>query len=176
MAATTSAKNCWDTHYKNTTRPGKNAWKTVSSFPYSNVVCGNTRNICTRELLAQNNFEQRVGRGRTLFLLEGIVSWREIEKYMEMFQQLYPGLEMSRSESWTQWVAEDSSKQKLFYPSAHFKCHLWTFQGDVVFQESENASLLVYVSANDEEVERVKVEYNLVNEGSIVDVQVVRHI
>lgn len=44
------------------------------------------------------------------------------------------------------------------------------------FQESENASLLVYVSANDEEVERVKVEYNLVNEGSIVDVQVVRHI
>ena len=67
-------------------------------------------------------------------------------------------------------------KQILFYSSAHFKCHLWTFQGDVVFQESENASLLVYVSANDEEVERVKVEYNLVNEGSIVDIQVVRHI
>ncbi|CAH3187354.1 unnamed protein product, partial [Porites evermanni] len=44
--------------------------------------------------------------------------------------------------------------------------------GDVVFQESENASLLVHVSANDEEVERVKVEYNLVNEGSIVDIQV----
>ena len=34
----------------------------------------------------------------------------------------------------------------------------------------------MHVSANDEEVERVKVEYNLVNEGSIVDVQVVRHI
>ena len=34
----------------------------------------------------------------------------------------------------------------------------------------------MYVSANDEEVERVKVEYNLVNEGSIVDVQLVRHI
>lgn len=67
-------------------------------------------------------------------------------------------------------------KQILIYSSALFKCHLWTFQGDVVFQESENASLLVYVSANEEEVERVKVEYNLINEGSIVDVQVVRHI
>ena len=35
----------------------------------------------------------------------------------------------------------------------------------------------MHVSANDdEEVERVKVEYNLVNEGSIVDIQVVRRI
>ena len=34
----------------------------------------------------------------------------------------------------------------------------------------------MHVSAHDEEVERVKVEYNLVNEGSIVDIQVVRRI
>lgn len=67
-------------------------------------------------------------------------------------------------------------KQILFHSGAYSKCHVWTFQGDVVFQESENASLLVYVSAKNEEVERVKVEYNLVDEGSIVDIQVVRHI
>jgi len=42
-----------------------------------------------------------------------------------------------------------------------------------MFQENENASLMVYIAANDEEMERVKVEYNLVDEGSIVDIQVV---
>ena len=53
---------------------------------------------------------------------------------------------------------------------------LLTFQGDVVFRESRNASLLVHVSANDQEIHQVKVEYKLLDEGSFVDIQVVCHI
>ena len=49
----------------------------------------------------------------------------------------------------------------------------YTFQGDIEFQESENASLLVHISARDEETGRVKVEYNLLDGGTIVDIQVV---
>ncbi|KAJ7385351.1 hypothetical protein OS493_016428 [Desmophyllum pertusum] len=44
--------------------------------------------------------------------------------------------------------------------------------GDIEFQESENASLLVHISARDEETGRVKVEYNLLDGGTIVDIQV----
>ena len=47
---------------------------------------------CTRELLGQNNIAQGVGRGATLFRLDKMVAWREIEKYMEMSQQFCPGL------------------------------------------------------------------------------------
>lgn len=49
------------------------------------------------------------------------------------------------------------------------------FQGDIEFKESENASLSVHISAQEEEFERVKVEYNLLNEASIVDIQVVSY-
>lgn len=52
------------------------------------------------------------------------------------------------------------------------------FQGDVEFKESRNASLLVHISAQEEEFERVKVEYNLldhVDGVSIVDIQVVSY-
>lgn len=47
------------------------------------------------------------------------------------------------------------------------------FQGDIEFKESENASLSVHVSAQEEEFERVKVEYNLLDGASTVDIQVV---
>ena len=47
------------------------------------------------------------------------------------------------------------------------------FQGDIEFKESENASLSVHISAQEKELERVKVEYNFVDGASIVDIQVV---
>lgn len=47
------------------------------------------------------------------------------------------------------------------------------FQGDIEFKESENASLSVHISAQEEEFERVKVEYDLIDGASIVDIQVV---
>ena len=49
------------------------------------------------------------------------------------------------------------------------------FQGDVEFKESRNASLLVHISAQEKELERVKVEYNLLDRASIVDIQVVSY-
>lgn len=47
------------------------------------------------------------------------------------------------------------------------------FQGDIEFKASENASLSVHVSAQEEEFDRVNVEYNLLDGASIVDIQVV---
>lgn len=49
------------------------------------------------------------------------------------------------------------------------------FQGDIEFKERRNASLLVHISAQGEESERVKVEYNLLDGASIVDIQVVSY-
>lgn len=49
------------------------------------------------------------------------------------------------------------------------------FQGDIEFKESKNASLLVHISAQEEEFERVKVEYDLLDGASIVDIQVVSY-
>ena len=43
----------------------------------------------------------------------------------------------------------------------------------MVFQDNETASLLVHVSANDDEMERVNVVYNLLDSGDIVDIQLV---
>ena len=41
------------------------------------------------------------------------------------------------------------------------------------FQKSENASLLVHMTADDKEMERTVVEYSLIDGRSIVDIQVV---
>ena len=49
------------------------------------------------------------------------------------------------------------------------------FQGDIEFREGKNASLLVHISAQEEEFERIKVEYNLLDGASIVDIQVVSY-
>ena len=46
-----------------------------------------------KRAVAQNNFEQRCGEGPILFSLEEIASCREIEKYMEITQRFYPGLQ-----------------------------------------------------------------------------------
>ena len=43
----------------------------------------------------------------------------------------------------------------------------------MVIQENETASLLVHLSANDIEMDRVKVEYNIIDRRNIVDIQVV---
>ena len=50
------------------------------------------------------------------------------------------------------------------------------FQGDIEFKESKNASLSVHISAQEEEFERVKVEYSLLDGASIVNIQVVSYI
>ena len=39
------------------------------------------------ELLGQNNIAQGVARGANLFRLDTIVTWHEIENYIEMSQQ-----------------------------------------------------------------------------------------
>ncbi|KAJ7351707.1 hypothetical protein OS493_035967 [Desmophyllum pertusum] len=57
------------------------------------------------------------------------------------------------------------SEPKVFYVRNNL-------DGDIEFQESGNASLLVHISARDEEMERVKIEYNLLAGETIVDIQV----
>ena len=43
----------------------------------------------------------------------------------------------------------------------------------MVIKDNETASLLVHLSANDNEMDRVKVEYNIIYRRNIVDIQVV---
>ncbi|KAL9986471.1 hypothetical protein ACROYT_G000626 [Oculina patagonica] len=57
------------------------------------------------------------------------------------------------------------SEPKLFYVRNNL-------DGDIEFQESENASLSVHISGQEKELERIKVEYNLLDGGTLVDIQV----
>ena len=43
----------------------------------------------------------------------------------------------------------------------------------MVIKDNETASLLVHLSANDNEMDRVKVEYSIIYRRNIVDIQVV---
>lgn len=47
------------------------------------------------------------------------------------------------------------------------------FQGDIEFQESQNTSLKVHVSGEDRDFERIRIEYDVLHEEDIVDIQVV---
>ena len=91
-----------DTHYKNTyflhssSQKISANWKPVSRFPYSNVVCSNTRNA-QMWTFRPKQLWTRIGGGgggggRFLFPLEMIVVLREITKHMEMSNELCPGL------------------------------------------------------------------------------------
>ena len=46
------------------------------------------------ELLNRNNIAPGIGRGASLFLLDTMVTWRDIENFIEMSQRFCPGLSM----------------------------------------------------------------------------------
>lgn len=66
---------------------------------------------------------------------------------------------------------QTAKKGKLFLYHNIF----WNFgfQGDIEFQESQNTSLKVHVSGEDRDFERIRIEYDVLHEEDIVDIQVV---
>lgn len=77
---------------------------------------------------------------------------------------------------WTNKFAKlqisESTKQLNFSSNSRLSS---IFQGDIEFQESQNASLVVHASAEDDDMKRIRVEYDLLQEGAIVDIQVVSY-
>ena len=77
------------------THPDKNAYcrKFKDCFPPPLLQCClQYHKKCTIELLSRNNIASGVGRGSNLFLLDTMVTAREIENCIEMSQQFCPGL------------------------------------------------------------------------------------
>ena len=68
------------------------------------------------ELFSRNNIAPGVGRGASLFLLDTMVAWRDIENCIEMSQQFCPGLSEMANCSNCRIFAMEVQKIVIFGP------------------------------------------------------------